>query len=177
MTESLSSERYSHQLSGLLYCRSDWHTCVVSASHTWLKLRHHLSKASAQRSTRCRATMHTNWSADIARSLLNITFIVSHAVLYIAAVHYLWLLLTVVFIIASLLSTAFRSLILMEMCEHQRVSELRLSIPLETLAILGTIFTDQMTQPTVSERWKKPVGRQDQTLLPLGPLHQSSVLQ
>ena len=43
----------------------------------------------------------------------------------------------------------------------------RLNIPLNTLqVILGTIFTGQMTKPTVSEHWRKPVGRQRSGLSP-----------
>jgi len=32
-------------------------------------------------------------------------------------------------------------------------------------------FTGQMTQPTVSKHWRKPVGHWDQTSVPPGPLH------
>ena len=33
------------------------------------------------------------------------------------------------------------------------------------------IFTDQMTKPTVSKHWRKPVGRRDQAWIPPEPLH------
>jgi len=33
------------------------------------------------------------------------------------------------------------------------------------------IFTGQMTKPTVSKYWRKPVGRPDQAWIPPEPLH------
>jgi len=43
--------------------------------------------------------------------------------------------------------------------------------------ILGTVFTGQMTQPTVTKHRRKPVGRQDQTSIQPGPLHHVTMLQ
>ena len=37
--------------------------------------------------------------------------------------------------------------------------------------ILRTIFTGQMTKPTVSKHWRKTVGRRDQAWIPPEPLH------
>ena len=41
------------------------------------------------------------------------------------------------------------------------------NIPLDTLYVIsGTIFTGQVTKPTVSKHWRKPVGRQRSGLNP-----------
>ena len=48
------------------------------------------------------------------------------------------------------------------------------NIPLDTYQVIsGTIFTGQMTKPTVSQHWRKPVGRQDRAWIPPEPLHQA----
>jgi len=40
--------------------------------------------------------------------------------------------------------------------------EQRFNVPLDTLYVIsGTIFTGQMTQPTASKHWRKPVGHWD----------------
>jgi len=40
--------------------------------------------------------------------------------------------------------------------------EQRFNVPLDTILVIsGTIFTGQMTQPTASKNWRKPVGHWD----------------
>ena len=39
------------------------------------------------------------------------------------------------------------------------------------------IFTGQMTKPTVSEHWRKPVGRRDQAWIPPEPLYHVAIIQ
>ena len=43
--------------------------------------------------------------------------------------------------------------------------------------ISGTIFTGQMTKPTVSKHWRKPAGRRDQAWIPPEPLHHVTIIQ
>jgi len=62
----------------------------------------------------------------------------------------------------------------------EAVAVYRLNVPLHTLQVIsGTIFTGQMTKPTVSKHWRKTAGRQDQawSWIPPEPLHHVTIIQ